>query len=149
MQNLSGEFDLGNNMQGAFAGRLNETVEIAGAISTNEIGQRQISVSSDDAGKVFSALGLLDRASQGNILVDLTEKSDGYSGRFVARDLRLLDMPLFADLLNAVSVVGLLDQLNFDGIAFGEVEGEFYFSEDKFILSRASATGPSIAPTSS
>jgi hypothetical protein len=53
-------------------------------------------------------------------------------------------MPLFADLLNAVSVVGLLDQLNFDGIAFGEVEGEFYFSEDKFILSRASATGPSI-----
>ncbi len=144
LQNLSGEFDLGNNMQGAFAGRLNETVEIAGAISTNEIGQRQISVSSDDAGKVFSALGLLDRASQGNILVDLTEKSDGYSGRFVARDLRLLDMPLFADLLNAVSVVGLLDQLNFDGIAFGEVEGEFYFSEDKFILSRASATGPSI-----
>ena len=144
LQNLSGEFDLGNNMQGSFAGRLNDTVEIAGSISSNAEGQRQITISADDAGKVFSALGLLDRASQGNILVDLTEKSEGYSGKFVARDLRLLDMPLFADLLNAVSVVGLLDQLNFDGIAFGEVEGEFYFSEDKFILSRASATGPSI-----
>lgn len=144
LQNLSGEFDLGNNMQGVFAGRLNDTVEIAGAISSTEQGERQITVSADDAGLVFSALGLLDRASQGNILVELTEKTEGYGGKFVARDLRLLDMPLFADLLNAVSVVGLLDQLNFDGIAFGEVEGEFYFSEDKFILSRASATGPSI-----
>ncbi|MDG1736773.1 MAG: AsmA-like C-terminal region-containing protein [Paracoccaceae bacterium] len=144
LQNLSGEFDLGNNMQGGFSGTLNETVEIAGAISGDAEGRRRISISADDAGKVFSALGLLDRASQGNILVELTEKSEGYAGSFVARDLRLLDMPLFADLLNAVSVVGLLDQLNFDGIAFGEVEGEFYFSEDKFILTRASATGPSI-----
>ena len=144
LQNLSGEFDLGNNMQGGFSGILNDTVEIDGTISSDAQGRRRISVSAADAGKVFSALGLLDRASQGNILVELTEKSEGYSGSFVARDLRLLDMPLFADLLNAVSVVGLLDQLNFDGIAFGEVEGEFYFSEDKFILTRASATGPSI-----
>lgn len=144
LQNLSGGFDLGNNMQGTFSGRLNDTVDIAGAISSDAEGRRRISISADDAGKVFSALGLLDRASQGNMLVELVEKSQGYSGSFVARDLRLLDMPLFADLLNAISVVGLLDQLEFDGIAFGEVDGEFYFSEDKFILTRASATGPSI-----
>ncbi|MDG2340415.1 MAG: hypothetical protein P8L32_04370, partial [Paracoccaceae bacterium] len=144
LQNLSGGFDLGNNMQGTFSGRLNDTVDIAGAISNDTEGRRRISISADDAGKVFSALGLLDRASQGNMLVELVEKTEGYSGSFVARDLRLLDMPLFADLLNAISVVGLLDQLNFDGIAFGEVDGEFYFSEDKFILTRASATGPSI-----
>lgn len=144
LQNVSGAFDLGNNMQGGFTGRLNDTVDIGGTISSDSEGRRKISVSADDAGKVFSALGLLDRASQGNILVELVEKSEGYSGTFIARDLRLLDMPLFADLLNAVSVVGLLDQLNFDGIAFGEVEGEFYFSEDRFILTRASATGPSI-----
>jgi hypothetical protein len=144
MQNVDGEFDLGNNMQGGFTGRLNDTVDVGGTISSDAEGRRKISVSADDAGKVFSALGLLDRASQGSILVELVEKSEGYSGTFIARDVRLLDMPLFADLLNAVSVVGLLDQLNFDGIAFGEVEGEFYFSEDKFILTRASATGPSI-----
>jgi len=144
LQNVAGDFDLGNNMQGGFTGRLNDTVDIGGLISSDLEGRRKISISADDAGKVFSALGLLDRASQGNILVDLIEKSEGYSGGFIARDLRLLDMPLFADLLNAVSVVGLLDQLNFDGIAFGEVEGDFYFSEDKFILTRASATGPSI-----
>lgn len=144
LQNLSGNFDLGQNMQGAFEARLNETVDLAGVISSDVEGNRKFSVSADDAGALFSALGLLDKASQGSILVELTELSDGYAGTFRALDVRLLDMPLFADLLNAVSVVGLIDQMNFDGIAFGEVEGEFYFSEDKFILTRASATGASI-----
>jgi len=87
---------------------------------------------------------LLDKASKGSIYTELTEKSQGYGGRFVARDVRLLDMPLLADLLNAVSIVGLFDQLTFDGIGFSEVEGEFYFTESEFILSRASATGPSM-----
>lgn len=144
LQNLSGSFDLGNNMQGAFEARLNEIVDIAGIISSDDEGRRKFSISADDAGGVFAALGLLDKAAQGSILVELVEKSDGYSGSFRALNMRLLDMPLFADLLNAVSVVGLLDQLNFDGIAFDEVEGEFYFSEDKFILTQASATGASI-----
>ena len=144
MSDFSGEFDLGRNMQGQFSGRLNDTVDIGGTISTDADGRRLISATADDAGAVLSALGLLDKASKGSIYTELTEKSQGYGGRFVARDVRLLDMPLLADLLNAVSIVGLFDQLSFDGIGFSEVEGEFYFTESEFILSRASATGPSM-----
>jgi hypothetical protein len=144
MSDFSGEFDLGRNLQGQFSGRLNDTVDIGGTISTDAGGRRLISATADDAGAVLSALGLLDKASKGTIYTELTEKSQGYGGRFVARDVRLLEMPLLADLLNAVSIVGLFDQLSFDGIGFSEVEGEFYFTETEFILSRASATGPSM-----
>lgn len=144
MSDFSGEFDLGRNMQGQFSGRLNDTVEVGGTISTDIDGRRLISATAEDAGAVLSALGLLDKASKGTIYTELTEKSQGYGGLFVARDVRLLEMPLLADLLNAVSIVGLFDQLSFDGIGFSEVEGEFYFTETEFILSRASATGPSM-----
>ncbi|MDP7152558.1 MAG: AsmA-like C-terminal region-containing protein [Paracoccaceae bacterium] len=144
LSGFDAELDLGRNLQGEFSGVLNDTAEIGGTISTSAEGRRVITASADDAGAVFSALGLLDQASQGSIIAELTEKDMGYGGRFVARDMRLLQMPLLGALLNAVSIVGLFDQLSFDGIAFSEVEGEFYFTETEFILTRASATGPSI-----
>lgn len=141
---FEGELDLDRNLQGDFTGVLNNAVEIGGMITNSDTGQRVITASAEDAGAVLSALGLLDQATQGSIIVELTEKDQGYGGSFVARDVRLMQMPLLADLLNAVSIVGLLDQLSFDGIRFTEVEGEFYFTETEFILTRASATGPSI-----
>ena len=144
LRDFNGAFDLGRNLHGQFTGVLNDAVEIGGAISSDASGQRVITATAEDAGAVLSALGLLEQAAQGSIIAELTEKSDGYGGRFTAKDVRLLNMPLLADLLNAVSIVGLLDQLSFDGIGFSEVEGEFYFTENEFILTRASATGPSI-----
>lgn len=144
LANFSGEFDLGRSMKGDFAGRLNGAVDIGGTIGADQQGRRVITATAEDAGAVMSALGLLDKASQGSIYVELTEKSEGYSGRFLAKEVRLLEMPLLADLLNAVSIVGLFDQLAFDGIGFAEVEGEFYFTESEFILTRASAIGASM-----
>lgn len=144
LSHFEGELDLGRNLQGDFTAVLNDVVEIGGTISSSATGQRVITATAEDAGAVLSALGLLEQAAQGSIIIELTEKEHGYGGSFEARDMRLLQMPLLADLLNAVSIVGLLDQLSFDGISFAQVEGEFYFTETEFILTRASAVGPSI-----
>ena len=49
-----------------------------------------------------------------------------------------------AALLNAVSVVGLLDEMNGAGIYFEEVEADFRLTPNRMTLSRASAVGPSM-----
>ena len=49
-----------------------------------------------------------------------------------------------AELLNAISVVGLIDALNGPGILFGNVEADFVLSPTRVILTKSSAVGPSM-----
>ncbi len=49
-----------------------------------------------------------------------------------------------AAMLSRSRVVGLLDQLQGDGIKFNEVEGRFRLSPDAVTLYRSSAVGPSM-----
>jgi hypothetical protein len=49
-----------------------------------------------------------------------------------------------AELLSAISVVGLLEQLSGQGIVFNEVEASFQLSPDRVAITRASAIGPSM-----
>jgi hypothetical protein len=142
LTNMNGDFAI-QGLSGSFEGRLNDQVDVLGTVALVPTG-RKITLSSDDAGAVFAALGLLRKASQGDIWIELTEAEQGYHGQFRAANVVLHDMPAMAQLLNAVSVVGLLDQMNHNGIVFAEVEGDFYFSDQQFLLTRAAATGPSM-----
>ena len=47
-------------------------------------------------------------------------------------------------MLDAVSIVGILDQLEGPGIFFSQVEAAFRLTPDQLILERSSATGPSM-----
>ena len=48
------------------------------------------------------------------------------------------------DLLSALSIVGLLDQMNSGGISMSEVAGDFQLTPNRLTLYRSSAVGPSI-----
>jgi hypothetical protein len=56
----------------------------------------------------------------------------------------LRDAPGIASLLDAISIVGLLDQLEGPGILFNEVQARFRLTPDRLILTESSATGPSM-----
>ena len=141
LNDMSGDFAI-QGLAGSFEGSLNGRVDVLGTVA-NDQGKKVITLSSDDAGEVFAAIGLLDKADQGDMWVELKEAEHGYHGKFRAVNVLLRDMPALAQLFDAISIVGLLEQLAYDGILFAEVEGEFYMSEQEFILTRASATGPS------
>ena len=57
---------------------------------------------------------------------------------------RLIDAPVVAELLNFISVVGLLEKLGKSGILFTEVDAAFRLTPKQLILSKSSAIGPSI-----
>jgi len=49
-----------------------------------------------------------------------------------------------AALLDAISVVGLLQQLDGQGLAFDEIDGRFRLSPQQVVITQASAVGPGL-----
>jgi hypothetical protein len=54
------------------------------------------------------------------------------------------DAPGIAALVNAISVVGLINELNGDGIYFDDVEANFRLTPNRLTLTEASAVGASL-----
>ena len=98
---------------------------------------------SEDGGQVLKAAGLLKNATGG--LFDLTmapaSAKGSYNGVLTLSGVRLKDAPAMAALLNAASVVGLIEQLNGQGILFNEVESRFQLTPRRVVVSKASAVG--------
>jgi hypothetical protein len=89
----------------------------------------------------------LFRGAEGGSL-DLTLLSDGGDGRWRGEARitgpRLRDAPAVAQLLSAVSVVGLIEQMGGSGIPFTEVNTRFRISPGLVRLDALSAEGPSL-----
>ena len=67
-----------------------------------------------------------------------------FDGRLEINNARVADAPTIAALLNAVSVVGLIDELNGDGISFSEINADFRLSPTRITLREGSAVGASL-----
>jgi hypothetical protein len=67
-----------------------------------------------------------------------------FNGALSIANTRVRDAPAIAALLNALSVVGLLEQMAGQGLHFATVDAAFRLTPDKVTLTEASAIGPSI-----
>jgi hypothetical protein len=67
-----------------------------------------------------------------------------YNGSLVAQRVRVRGTPALAALLGAISVVGLVQQLNGDGIVFDQVQASFILTPNAVNFRRSSATGASL-----
>ena len=71
----------------------------------------------------------------------LPEGPDSYTGQLWINGLKVRDAPVLASLLNAASVVGLLQQLGGQGILFDDVSAEFRIDPTSVTVARSSAMG--------
>ena len=62
-------------------------------------------------------------------------------------DVKIQGAPFLAELLNGISIVGLLDQLSGSGIPINEIEANFRIKEDQVILKDFTVFGPSMGIT--
>ena len=67
-----------------------------------------------------------------------------YDGELAATDLRVKDAPALAGLLDAISVVGLLQQLDGQGLMFANVDAKFRLTPEQIIVTQSSAVGPGL-----
>jgi uncharacterized protein DUF3971 len=145
LNNFTGSFKTAGGFQGPFTGRVNGQTSVTGEVLPS--GNRSaVRIQSNDAGGVFRSAGVLEQGRGGNF--DLTlhpvDVTGNYEGELRVVDTRVNDAPAMAALLNAVSVVGLLDEMAGQGIQFSEVDARFRLTPSRLILYQSSAVGPSI-----
>ena len=136
----------GGGLTGNFTASVNGKAPITGE-AVPQAGATAFRIRSDAAGKVIREAGILKTVAGGDmtlVLSPVAGQPGSYDGALDVANARLRDAPGIASLLDAISIVGLLDQLEGPGILFTEVEARFRLTPDQLYLTRSSATGPSM-----
>lgn len=139
------DLDMSRGADGKFTGRVNGGAPVTGRVVPHE-GRSAFRIQSANAGAVLKSAKLLKSARNGQmdlVLFPATARGS-YNGKLTVTQLRLKDAPSLAALLNTLSVVGLLEQLDGEGIHFSDVEADFQLTPDRVILQHGSAVGASM-----
>ena len=132
-------------LQGNFTALVNGGPAVEGAILPTAEGSI-IQILSADGGGALAAASILPNARDGEMVLMLNASGAKgvYDGSISIFGMRMIQNPVLADLLSAISIVGLIDQLNSGGIWFADINGEFQLTPEKLTLLRLSAIGPSL-----
>ena len=135
-------------MGGPFSGLVNGKAAITGTVAPGPKGPR-VTVRSKDAGAVLAASGMFSKAIGGTLEIDFAATGvDGhYDGVARLQGFRVRQMPVLAELLGAISIVGLLDQLGGEGVGFDRAEARFRLTPRALEARDAFASGLSFGLT--
>ncbi|PWJ12139.1 AsmA-like C-terminal region-containing protein [Jannaschia seohaensis] len=133
---------------GEFTAAINGGTAIEGVLAPQQ-GGTALQVQGGDAGGVLRSAGLFRDARGGRLQLTLrpTGQQGVYDGALRIADLRVRNAPALASLLQTLSVVGILEQLTGEGLAFTTVESDFTLRPGDIVVRRASAVGPSMSIT--
>ncbi|MFW8634306.1 AsmA-like C-terminal region-containing protein [Cribrihabitans pelagius] len=142
---FQGRFSTRGGMNGEFTGRLNGQTPVSGIVVPQD-GGTAARIRASDAGGVFRAAGVLRHGRGGSFEMTLLPagKPGEYEGRIEVRNARIQNAPAMAALLNAISLVGLIDEMTGQGILFTSMEARFRLAPGYLILHESSAVGPSM-----
>lgn len=141
-----GNFTRKRGFTGDFTARLNGKAPISGIVVPSK-GGSSFRIKSKDAGAVFRATGMLETVQNGTMDLTLVPRKgyEGqYDGRLSGEKIRVKGAPAMADLLGAISGVGLLEQLNGRGIVFSNYQVRFRLTPRQVIITSGSAIGASM-----
>jgi hypothetical protein len=140
-----GDFGGKGGLNGTFTAGINGKAEINGVVAPAK-GGSAIRITSDNAGAVMAAAGIFDQGRGGTLDLKLTPRGpEGeYNGKATFSRMRIQGAPALAELLSAVSIVGLLEQMNGEGLAFNNGEVDFILTPNAVEITKGSAVGASL-----
>ena len=113
--------------------------------------QRQLLVSSEDAGAFLHAIGVLDGMNGGTLTLsgNYKESSDGstLTGKMAITEHTIKDAPLLGKILSLASLTGFIDALAGNGIRFKELSLPFTLHNDVATLEKGKTYGAAIGIT--
>ena len=143
LNNVRAEFLDGIGSGGLFSGQINNGTLISGLVKGQ--GEKlRLEIESLDAGGAMRDAGLIRKAEGGFMDLQLTPAEGGWNGDLKISSVRIKDAPQIAQLLSAVSIIGLPDQLDGKGIFFDTINGNFNLKNELFTIYESSAVGPSL-----
>lgn len=133
-------------LSGRFEGRVSGKPVIQGVAAPQPNGTA-FRIKATDAGGVLREAGLFKSAKGGKMELILTPAGGKgvYEGNLTITDnIDIHDAPAMAELLSAISVIGLLQQLGGQGIPFTDVNARFRLDPEKVTIYESSASGHSM-----
>ena len=145
LTSLSGTFNRKGGFNGTFSALVDDGPAVSGVVAPQPDGLA-IRITSDDAGGVLRQSGVFRSAHGGTLTLVLAPRpGEGvYDGKLDVSDTRVKDAPALVELLSVISVIGLLEQLDGQGLQFMEVDARFHMTPEKVTVYRSSAIGPSL-----
>ena len=142
---LRAELTSDGGLSGQFVGAVNGAAAVTGTLVATPEGPA-VRVRSEDGGAVLRAAGVFRTAHGGamELILQATGAPGTYDGTLSIDSPRLRDAPVMAELLNLISVVGLLEQLGGEGINLGLVDARFRLTPQQLILAEGTAVGPAL-----
>lgn len=142
---FQGNFSTAGGLQGRFVSRVNGEGEIRGEVVPAE-GGSAVRITSDNAGEVVAAAGIFDNGRGGSLDLSFTPRGpEGhYDGSASFGRVTVQGAPALAELLSAISVVGLLEQMAGEGLVFNSGEVRFILTPEAIEISQGSAVGASL-----
>lgn len=111
-------------------------------------GRRLVTVASNNAGSFLRAFGIADSLRAGRLRVDGELIGDGLDDAMDLAvridDFRIVDAPVFAQLLSVASFTGLFDTLSGDGIRFARATAHISLTRDTIRIDNGVAYGPGL-----
>ena len=143
--NFIADIDFSKKELGSFKAQVNGGADIYGKLSKGEFGTI-ITLDSANAGHVLRSSGILKNIRGGRLNLVLTphEKKGYYTGRFTINKFRMLHSNPLALLLDSLSLVGLVDKLENEGIQFNQAKGWLNITPEGIQLSDVSLVGLSM-----
>lgn len=145
LRGFRGSFSSTGGLAGQFTARVNDGPGVRGTVAPQN-GRTALRIQSDDAGGAVRAAGFLKNGVGGALDLRLlpAAQAGDFDGFLAIRDIRVKDAPAMAALLDAISVVGLLQQLDGQGLAFEDVDARFRLTPTQVVVTQASAVGPGL-----
>ena len=128
---------------GTFSGLVNGGAAIAGTIDTREKAV-QITITAQDAGRVLMDAQVLKDANAGDIELTLDILDQSITGQLLVKETRVKNAPVLVELLSRLSFIGIIEQLDGNGLFFTEIVSDFQLKDAVVTLKSFSASGPSI-----
>jgi len=140
-----GAFSLAGGLNGDFRASVNGAAPIIGGLAPSR-GGTAVRITAADAGAVLAAAGVFASAVGGTLDLQLVPRSTPghYDGRADIANIRVRNANVLAELLNAISVVGMLEQLNGEGIVFNTADADFLLTPNAIQVTRGAAIGASL-----
>jgi hypothetical protein len=96
-------------------------------------GGHSLHFQADNAGAALRTLGITNSVRRGRIIIDgkpwTAHGSRDIAGTVIMTDFVLVDAPVLARLLNALSLTGIIDLMNGKGISFKKMRSEFFWTD--------------------
>ncbi len=148
LKNFNGDLVFGNGVSGKFTAGLGPRARVRGNLKPLR-SRTLVEILSDQGGALLKEFGVVKGASGGKLRLTLTPAKDGISTDAYLKvdDVKIQGAPFLAELLNGISIVGLLDQLSGPGIPLNEIEANFRINQDQMILKDFTVFGPSMGIT--